>query len=323
MRNTRCGITITEVVVVLALVVLLIILLFPAAQTSRESARQANCRSNLRQLGLAIQNYESTHRIWPPGACFGVSWEVAILPQIDRSDLFQLADYSQYSQGDSKSSWAQLRSTAIGLYLCPADPASPFFRSGELTIAATSYLGNSGRGVLVNGLDGMFRHVHPGVYGYEDGPIRTADVTDGLSTTAAVSEVLHSVGGLPRDRLRIVWQLPHGFSKSDIDQFRDACRSVPRDPPSHGWGGNPMHHGFDWTEGDVGSSTYNHMLRPMEPSCSNGSGWQDGIFSAASAHPQMTNVLFADGHVQSFTTQVDDAIWFGIGSRNGSESISP
>ena len=64
--SPRSGLTIAEVIVVVVIVALLTALLLPAIQSARETARNASCRNNLRQLGLALAQYEATHGIYPP-----------------------------------------------------------------------------------------------------------------------------------------------------------------------------------------------------------------------------------------------------------------
>ena len=165
----------------------------------------------------------------------------------------------------------------IPLYLCTSDSAPDIFR-GEITCAATSYMGNSGSGVQLHGYDGLFRHFAPAYPDiYAEGPVRFADIVDGLSTTAAASEVLHSLGGIRRDRLRIAWNTPAEYSDAQVEAFKSDCRGLPPSPTEFGWKGSPIAHGWKWVYGETGYSTYNHMLPPMQPSCFNQTQVQLGI----------------------------------------------
>ena len=95
----RPGLTLVELLVVVAIIGLLVALLLPAVQTARESARRAQCANNLRQIGLGIQGFESSNGFFPPAGGWpasmntkpelhGVAWMVWILPWIDQASLF-------------------------------------------------------------------------------------------------------------------------------------------------------------------------------------------------------------------------------------------
>jgi prepilin-type N-terminal cleavage/methylation domain-containing protein/prepilin-type processing-associated H-X9-DG protein len=100
------GFTLIELLVVIAIIAVLVSLLLPAVQQAREAARRTQCKNNLKQIGLALMNYESTYKRFPPasnvpwgkaggGDChmeykgnFGPNWAIAILPYIDQQNLY-------------------------------------------------------------------------------------------------------------------------------------------------------------------------------------------------------------------------------------------
>ncbi|HEX6986123.1 MAG TPA: DUF1559 domain-containing protein, partial [Planctomycetaceae bacterium] len=93
-RRHRAGLSLIELFIVLGVTALLIALLIPAVQAARESARLTTCRSNLKQLGLALHNYHSVHDCFPPGGMNALSTHVFLLPYIGRRDLYDRIEFA-------------------------------------------------------------------------------------------------------------------------------------------------------------------------------------------------------------------------------------
>src|ERR1700759_3805466 len=91
MRNRRrSGFTLIELLVVIAIIAVLIALLLPAVQAAREAARRMQCVNNLKQIGLAMHDYQSSNNSLPygmKGCCWG-TWLIPILPYIEQQALF-------------------------------------------------------------------------------------------------------------------------------------------------------------------------------------------------------------------------------------------
>jgi prepilin-type N-terminal cleavage/methylation domain-containing protein len=91
-RAARVGFTLVELLVVIAIIGILVALLLPAVQAAREAARRASCMNNLKQIGIALQNYHSAHKTFPVGAALqeGTTWSGFILPYMEETALADL-----------------------------------------------------------------------------------------------------------------------------------------------------------------------------------------------------------------------------------------
>lgn len=91
------GFTLVELLVVIAIIGILIALLLPAVQAAREASRRSQCTNSLKQVGVALHNYENTHRSFPPGRLdvnatnngepARTTWGISLLPYLEQSSL--------------------------------------------------------------------------------------------------------------------------------------------------------------------------------------------------------------------------------------------
>src|SRR3954451_21544117 len=152
----RRGFTLIELLVVIAIIAVLIALLLPAVQAAREAARRTQCVNNLKQLGLAVQNYHDVNGALPPTAMaipspapavgyndFGM--KARLLPFLEQSASFNALNMAlRYATDDN----ATVRTTQITAFLCPSDgnvPCGTHTFSGQTRqIGYTSYPNNIG-----------------------------------------------------------------------------------------------------------------------------------------------------------------------------------
>jgi prepilin-type N-terminal cleavage/methylation domain-containing protein/prepilin-type processing-associated H-X9-DG protein len=325
-RMRRRGLTLLELLVAIAIIGILIALLLPAVQASREQARRMHCASNLRQMAVAMLNYEAAQRMLPPGACLGLSQHVAILPYLEQEELTQLADQliAQRTQpgviAPKQFLSAQLSGTPILVFVCPSDPSS---RQIVRNVAGTSYAANTGTGLLRSGFDGVFQRLDPESQEYVQGPVRVGDISDGTAQTIAFSEIL-AADDTDTPPQRVVYSTVQKYIyPSEFDDLCEACLAgnYQQFPPPNGPLIDRFYRGRPWTWGDMGRTWYNHALPPGSPNCRNLSDTQKGIFSAASQHPGGVNSAYVDGHIDFTANVVDRNVWRAMGSRNGGEVL--
>ncbi|MEM9410056.1 MAG: DUF1559 domain-containing protein [Planctomycetota bacterium] len=133
---SRSGFTLVELLVVIAIIGLLLGMLLPAVQQVREAANRTSCANNLKQLGLAVHNYESTTQSIPASRLNrdgGVSWAVQILPFIEANNLYAAWDLNRwyYDQGDTVDQGDELRGISLPIFFCPTRRTSGISISGD------------------------------------------------------------------------------------------------------------------------------------------------------------------------------------------------
>ena len=214
----RAGLTLVELLVVIATLGMLIALLLPAVQAAREAARRASCAINLKQIALATSNYADAWGALPAGVQFTFNYStasqhVAILPFLEQTPLFNAANFDWVI-------WSAANTTVLGarldVYLCPSDsmasmietyrgdlffePGYEFFYYGPFDVAYTSYAGNAGTW-FQHSSDPSRLAQSNGLF-YRGSATRLAEITDGMSNTIFYAE--HAVSLLTDDTERIV-----------------------------------------------------------------------------------------------------------------------
>ncbi len=151
----RTGFTLVELLVVIAIIGILVALLLPAVQQAREAARRIQCANNLKQIGLAVLNYESSNKTLPAGSTsasvnisgpYFSTWSVDILPFMEEQAIYDIWDPTA-ALGDRRSVRnTQLRETFMKAYVCPSDIKTDLLERPE-----------SGPGSSINWAPGSYR----------------------------------------------------------------------------------------------------------------------------------------------------------------------
>jgi prepilin-type N-terminal cleavage/methylation domain-containing protein/prepilin-type processing-associated H-X9-DG protein len=355
MRATqrRSAFTLIELLVVIAIIGVLIALLLPAVQAAREAARRSQCINNLKQIGLALHNYESTNSTFPPGRtntyvtgsghCWGAYSQM--LPYLELANIFDSMNFSMNPDPDYTNSSAVVNMTAavvvVDTFLCPSDGGPPLVQVGAGMYSGHNYLLNVGSGYSVVQRPPSPMTPPNGTL-YENSRVRFADLRDGTSNTVAISESIRSTAGAPTG-----FSGPAIFAVDPLGGFVITGNNTAGNGPpitsdadyvTRCLTGTPVGfqptRGIKWLYGAPGHSMYNHRRPPNDKhyDCRGGlphsdkspADWQNLSLNitARSYHPGGVNSLFCDGHVQFIKDTVNVFTWQALGSRNGGEVVS-
>lgn len=324
-RSSRRGTTVMEVLVVITVIAILLAIILPAVQFSRATSRRVDCANRMRQIGVALAAFESTHQEIPPARRNHLSWITFLLPWLGEAAVHAKIDFSKNHQ--SMDDENALSATKIPALICPESPRG----------TGTSYLGNIGTPYLSMPPAAFIeRRVENGFFTYgmnklENGDYRSLridEIEDGLSTTVAVSETHRSstptamrtvVAGKDRGlAVRLETAATHARHYSEFVQACDALNTTAR---------VGYHLGGPWHDGEVFASLYTHHLPPNSNSCMFTSPKGEmrpgrSIASANSVHGSGVNVLFADSSGRFMSDSIDPVVWQSLGTRDGREVLS-
>lgn len=200
-----------ELLVVIAIIGILVALLLPAVQAAREAARRISCTNNLKQIGLALQTYESSHSTFPPGfisrvtgpwpggandpvpeAGPGWSFFALLLPHMEQHGLYNSINVNLPITDAAN---ATVRSTRVTAYQCPSDawtgPVTVWPTSlGVNNLAHSSYVGCLGGGDPANAPGYTAMHEEQPFNGmfHRNFGVTHADILDGTSNTIGLGE---------------------------------------------------------------------------------------------------------------------------------------
>ncbi|XZE43246.1 DUF1559 domain-containing protein [Pirellulaceae bacterium SH467] len=201
------GFTLVELLVVIAIIGILVSLLLPAVQAAREAARRMGCQNNLKQQSLALLNYESAFRSFPPSYVAntrhpqrdpitldgpnGFGWGALVLPQLEGGALHGNLNFSAPCWDPTQGAMVR---TKLPVFLCPSasgsdTPVNVRNESGSLlaVFGRSTYVANAGQEEPWGRTVEDYRGIADGPM-YRNARTRIADVTDGLSTTIFLGE---------------------------------------------------------------------------------------------------------------------------------------
>jgi prepilin-type N-terminal cleavage/methylation domain-containing protein len=333
-RSAARGFTLIELLVVIAVVGILMALLLPAVQQAREAARRTQCRNNLKQIGLALHNYDELNLTLPPSYCVvpggtatvGGQWSVLarILPFVEQSNLQQLIDWNL-----AYSAQLNVATTRVPGYVCPSEP-NDMMRVNPSTGVPRDYPANYvvcfGTWKIYDPVDGSGGNgaFHP------NSRTRSADIVDGMSNTLAASEAkaftpyIRNTTSDPGPAV----PLDPSFAAGHVG---DGCCIGPQTQRNTGH--------TEWADGLCQQSGFTTTFTPNTRIAYVMGGveydidfvsWREGTHAsrvnyaalpARSYHSGVVHCLMLDGSSRSVSESIHLGIWQALGTRNGQEVV--
>ena len=339
-RGTRRGFTLVELLVVIAIIGVLVALLLPAVQAAREAARRSQCSNRLKQLGLAMHNYESTHLCFPTGTinarpagggaaagdhpngangsggfgptgvAIGGPWICLMLPFLEEPALH--ANFMKIANerpevvdwfGNGFYAATQIGDKHLSHMDCPSHPFTDeqlANGTGMEHLARGNYCANYGN----RGYGGVHTKnpLTGGLFG-NNHKISNQDATDGLSNTLAFSELKYrmpSTTGPSRQDTRGTWS----YGVVGANQFT-TLNGPNSSVPDGVWG------------------CRNFPQLPIHMPCVQiGTPFTEIHAAARGYHPGGVMACMGDGSTRFYSSNINLVVWQALGSRGGSEAVS-
>jgi prepilin-type N-terminal cleavage/methylation domain-containing protein/prepilin-type processing-associated H-X9-DG protein len=283
------GFTLIELLVVIAIIAVLVALLLPAVQAAREAARRSQCFNNLMQMAIALQNYEGSFEMFPPGVVnetgpvldqpkgYAFGWIVRVLPYVEMRNTYNHFNLSVsvYDRPNSTT-----RTTLVRSFLCPSDNGIARTPAG---FVLTSYV------ACHNGAEAPIDATNNGAF-ILNRALRYEDIPDGSSNTVFLSEKLNDGKG-------------EGWASGTRASLRNTGSMI-----NATLGGTPP-----WTGPPDAGAT-----KPGEAAAQGTPAYVGGF---SSRHPGGVNCALGDGSVRFLKTSIAPSTLWMLGNRADGEIL--
>lgn len=311
----RNGFTLVELLVVIAIIGILIAMLLPAVQAAREAARRLQCNNAMKQCGLAVLNYESTHSRLPAGIIMenptgsGLlvhTAQVLILPFVGEQALFDQYDFSQRVFATSNINVIR---QPVSSYCCPSDPNTPV-PAASTNYGHSNFVVNQGSELLTEYTVSSSHKRYGGTGPFQwDEAYKLSEISDGLSRTAMMSEVISGQAVAPANAGSSAWDVRGMWGI----QYTGAHAYLHLYNPNASIGDAPS------------AQNYQRCIdaphAPCDANSVSGNGYNNSHAAARSHHPGGVNVVFLDGHVSFVGDEIDLYLWQALGTINKGEAV--
>ena len=356
-RVGRAGFTLIELLVVIAIIAVLIALLLPAVQSAREAARRIQCTNNLKQLGLAMHNYESGNGAFPPSGTYSffggaiflgnqISPTCRVMPYAEQGTLYNSMNFSLEYSDPSNNTVSSVRAPFT---ICPSE-INP--QPGQTFDPGIYYPTNYGWCVGdwfayggIPGNTGSIPSLTRSMFSINLSR-RFASITDGTSNTVLGAEVKASCPqlrhcypagtsppGLSYNSYPTTTAAGVAYIQANYSSCKQQALGHLRWPDGAGpYGGMTTaltpnaHTGILATNITLNPAGTNYTGGYLDfdwySTDENDGGPSFGAITARSFHPGGVNVLFCDGSVHFVKDSIGCSTWQGLGTIAGGEVIS-
>lgn len=340
--SNRNAFTLVELLVVIAIIGILVALLLPAVQMAREAGRRAQCVNNLKQFGIAAQNYHDIYRTLPFGKGPSYPWlgapiyarwspHALMLPMLEQAPLYNTIDFRYppstpgmfggvpfmppYTSPNPQNDVAS--KTLVPIFICPSDGTGG---NADGWPGCNNYTANQGNWLCDRNDNappaGSISPNEPsvGIFMYISG-VKLSQIIDGTSHTVFFSEKLRGNGtNNPASNMYII---PNQTSENATYLTCNAIDPSVAVPLTFRWG-------YSWVMGENCCTAHNHVSTPNTYSCGGlpfGTDMTNMAMqvSPSSGHPTGVNVCMGDGTVKFVNDGIDLRIWRALGTRNQKE----